>query len=341
MQSQVFSRSDQVSRVELHCFHCPEILRSPSPSTQFLAADTMTNTQPASPVVSVITRTLGHLPFLDRIRTCLEAAAGPPTIDWIIVDDEVGGSPALEEFVSSVTSTGRIEARLVKSLGRHRAKAANAGLMAAHGAFIHFLDDDDQVHPDFYRSTIATLERNTRAGAAAVKCDNVMERPSPDGMSFIEISRTPHYPEVTHITLASLAATQTIPLISVLFRSDALRKAGFFDITFDTCEDYEFLLRFLAAEDIVLLKETLASFHRRETPSDRDGHSAVTSDFATEISHFRNAMLRRDLNEGKLGLGWLLAMAELSSGSLKTEKILSQFYKYSLVNFMFSALRRR
>jgi hypothetical protein len=160
-------------------------------------------------------------------------------------------------------------------------------------------------------------------------------------MSFVEISRAAHYPEVTHVTLASLAATQTTPLISILFRADALRKVGLFDVTFDTCEDYEFLLRFLAAEDIVLLKETLASFHRREAPTERDSHSPVTSDFATEISHFRNAMLRRDLSEGKLGLGWLLAMAELSGGSLKTEKILSQLYKYSFVNFMFSALRRR
>ncbi|MEP9370657.1 glycosyltransferase [Mesorhizobium sp. KR1-2] len=301
----------------------------------------MTDIQPASPVVSVVTRTLGHLPFLNRVRTCLEASTSSPAIDWIIVDDEVGGSPALDEFVSGAASTGRIKARLVKSLRRHRAKAANAGLTAAHGDFIHFLDDDDQICSDFYRHTIAALTQNERVGAAAVKCEAVMERPSLDGGSFIEISRTPHYPEVTHITLASLAATQTIPLISVLFRSDAVRKAGLFDVTFETCEDYEFLLRFLAVEDIMLLKETLASFHRRETPSDRDGNSAVTCDFATEISHFRNVMLRRDLNEGKLGLGWLLAMAELSGGSLKTEKILSQFYKYSFVNFMFSALRRR
>ena len=50
-------------------------------------------------------------------------------------------------FIESARSTSTFTIRLVVSGTRHRAKAANAGLAAATGALIHFLDDDDTVAP--------------------------------------------------------------------------------------------------------------------------------------------------------------------------------------------------
>lgn len=291
--------------------------------------------------ISVITRTLGHEPFLRRCRDSIEAASGGCEITWFIVNDAtVGMDEPLQRFCELTTTIGRLRPRLIHSCAGHRAIAANEGLKAAIGEYIHIHDDDDTVEPDFYRVTTEALLRAPRVGAVATRCERVLERPSSHSSGYATVSRSLHYPEVAAITLASQAVNQTLPPISILFRRQALISVGMFDPKLEVFEDYELVLRFLRQYDISLLDRVLASFHQREASSEVHGNSRSTTNFAEENAFFRNAMLRRDLDGGQIGTGWLLALGELMSGSVKAERILSQLYKNRLAKHVFSKLRR-
>lgn len=298
------------------------------------------STVPIARLVSVVTRTRGHMPFLRRCLSALRSSGQALHLQWIVVDDGSLDAAVVSDFVATASREGTLSTETIRTGASNRAAAANAGIAAATGVYLHFLDDDDVVLPGFYDQAIQMLESEPRLGAAAAKCVRVVEAASADGESFHEISRAQHYPEIKAITLASLAVTQTVPLVSVLFRRDALLETGAFDPSFAVCEDYDLLLRFLTVADIGLLRQSLVNFHQRETATGILGNSAATTDFAAENAYFRNAMLRRDLENERLGLGWLLAFGEMSGGSVKAERILTELYKNSLVRKAFSVLRR-
>lgn len=223
----------------------------------------------------------------------------------------------------------------------HRAKAAAVGLNAALGSYVHILDDDDVVLPGFYAELVAMLENQPGIGAAASKAFRVVERPHSDGERYVEVHRARHYPELKSVTLASLAVTQFLPPCSVLFRRKVLEDAGGFDPAFAVGEDYDLLLRVLTVADIALLDRPLVEFHQRALNSGGAGNSKMTTDFQAEDAYFRNAMLRRDLAEGRIGLGWLLAHAELSRGSVKAERILDRLYRNRLLRSFYTMFRQR
>lgn len=290
--------------------------------------------------VSVVTRTLGHLPFLRRCFGALRGATDAAVdMEWIIVDDGCADPAALEDFVKLARDTWSGPIRLVATRGEHRGVAANAGLRAARYEFLHFLDDDDVVLPAFYTVTRSRLCAEPALGGVAVKCEAVHEMLDADG-TYREVGRHVHYPEIVTVSLARFAVNQGLPLVSVLFRRSVLEAAGGFDPDFAVCEDYDLLIRVLLQRDIAVVNQVLMRFHQRVADGG-PGNSPATTDFANQDAYFRNAMLRRDINAGRLGPGWLLAVAELSAGSVKTNQILSQLYKFRPLNRAFALLRRR
>jgi hypothetical protein len=229
--------------------------------------------------------------------------------------------------------------RLVVSGSQHRAKAANAGLEAAHGTFVHFLDDDDSIEPAFYKKTLAFLAAQPRFGAVATLADRVVERILPDG-SLLEVSRTPHYPETRAISLATFAAGQTFAPVAFVARRHCIEAVGPFDVSLEVCEDYEFYLRFLARFDIGILPEALCSFHQREnTNLEAWGNSPASSQHRVEDALFRNALLRRDLEQGRIGLGWLLAFGELSRADRQVSMLFDSLRRRSFFRFLLECLR--
>jgi hypothetical protein len=166
----------------------------------------------------------------------------------------------------------------------------------------------------------------------ATLSENVLERALPDG-TFEEISRHRHYPELRVISLAEFAVVQTFPPIAFVARRSAINETGAFDETLEVCEDYEFYLRFLTKFDIGVLPEVLCAFHRRERSGRSRGvrdlsNSTASTNHRLEDKLFRNMLLRRDLEKGEMGIGWLLALGDMTRASWRT-------------NLIFDALQRR
>ena len=291
--------------------------------------------------LSVITRTCDRLPLL---RRCLESLrrAAIEEMEWIVVDDAPGGSPEVAHLIDVTRATWRQPIQLIVAGTRHRSKAANAGLAAASGTMIHFLDDDDMIAPDFYAKTLAFLTDHPRFGAVATLSESVLERTMPDG-TFREVARTPHYPETRAVSLAEFAVVQTIAPISFVVRRECIDATGGFDERFEVCEDYDFYLRFLMRFDIGILPEILCAFHQRENGGgvpESWSNSPATRRHRLEDKLFRNALLRRDLEQGRVGIGWLLALGDMTRGTWRINLILEALQR-SLPRFLLRRLRRK
>lgn len=291
--------------------------------------------------LSIITRNCGRLSLLRRCFQTLRAAAVPGT-EWIIVQDGDKDSTDLRDFVAAARHEWSGEISIVGSSHRHRAKAANIGIEAASGAFVHFFDDDDTVAPDFYAKTLEFLHSKPRFGAVAALSENVLERSLPNG-TFQQVSRRRHYPELRTISLAEFAVVQSFPPIAFVARRSAVDETGAFDESLEVCEDYEFYLRFLTKFDIGVLPEVLCAFHRRE-PTRQSSHdllnSAASSDHRLEDKLFRNKLLRRDMDEGKVGIGWLLAFGDMSRAAWRTNLVFDALQRRRLPRLFLDWLRR-
>lgn len=289
--------------------------------------------------VSVVTRTCDRPVLLAR---CFEhlIAALPDAAEWIIVNDSTdqAAAGALETQVSGFASRARFEIRVVNSQGGHRTRALNAGFDAAAGAYLHILDDDDTVRPAFYRETLGFLDAQENAswGAVAVRAERVDEVFASG--TYEERCRRPHYPELEVISLSDMAATMMTPTCTLLFRRPVVADMRF-DEVFAVGEDHDFLLRFLLKSDIALIDQVLCAYHQRIDGRGSDANSSISRNHKVEVARFRNALLRRDIAEGRVGLGWLVTMAEMNRGSTRLNQILSRIYRIGWINRVFQWFR--
>jgi len=291
------------------------------------------------PKVSVITRTYDRLSLLERCFESLQKAR-VKDLEWIVADDEPGGNPHVASFIETARSTSTIPIRLVVSGASHRAKAANAGLAAATGELIHFLDDDDTVAPDFYRKTSDFLAENSRFGGVSALAERVLEHRMSDG-SLAELRRVPHYPETRAVSLADFAVAQTFAPVGFVGRRECIDAVGGFSERFEVCEDYDFYLRFLTRFDIGVLPEVLCAFHQREEGEVPESwlNSLASRQHRIEDKLFRNALLREDLEQGRMGIGWLLAFGDMTRAAWRINLVLDALQRRAWPRAFFGWLR--
>lgn len=151
--------------------------------------------------------------------------------DWqaLIVDDgSTDGTPAL------MAAYAQRDARFIALQGRggHGAAAArNVGLAAAGGRRIVFLDSDDWLDPRFLQRLHAALD--AAPGAVAAYCD--YQRVMPDGT----LAPVHSEPRVAHAPFETFARTCAVAIHAVLVEREVVTRAGGFDTTLRTCEDWD------------------------------------------------------------------------------------------------------
>jgi len=259
--------------------------------------------------LSVITRTRARPLLLERAADSV-AAARVDGMEWIVVEDSEAPDPRTGEIVRRLDRTGGMETVILSSGSRGRTAAANIGLRAASGTFVHFHDDDDTVEPDFYRSALGFLESRPRYKAVRAMCRRVYEEMA-DGKIRV-LKKKPIYPERLTVSLLDAAEVFAYPPIGSVFDRSVLLDIGGFDESFDVGEDYELLLRFLLKADMGTIPSIMANVHVRKGASDAYANSPIEQHFAEEQMLLLNALLRRDMNNGRVGPGFLLAFGQLS-----------------------------
>ena len=199
--------------------------------------------------VSIICRTLGRAELQQALQSI--AAQSYSNIEIVLVD--AAGSSSLD-FAGA---TGDRPVELVTT-GKplSRSQAANAGLDAAHGKYIQFLDDDDWIAPDHISQLLATLEGHNEFGAAYSNT----QKTDAAGESIDYVFREDFDPIL-------LMRDNYIPIHSILFDSALLHKGCRFDEAFDIYEDWDFWIQ-LSQHTNFQHVDVITAFYREGGDSD-------------------------------------------------------------------------
>lgn len=187
----------------------------------------------AAAAVTVVVRTKDRPA---ELREALASLAAQTFRDFevVLVDDgESDAAPALEALGGAPRAV-----RFVRTGGAGRARAAQAGLEAARGEFVNYLDDDDVLLPEHLALLVATQ----RATGARVVHSRAMQAAFEDdgagGTRVVEKGALGGPLEPGRLFFES-----TLPLMTVLLDRELALEAGGFDAALDYFEDWDLFLR--------------------------------------------------------------------------------------------------
>lgn len=172
----------------------------------------------------------------------------------IIVTND--GSTDSTESVISQYSDSRIHT--ISQTNGGMSSARNAGLRAATGEFISFLDSDDYWLPEKLEKQVALIQDNPDLGF----CSTQTRVETPTG-EFVNDWLCPVINISTLHTIMSESASIAGSASSVLVRKAVQRKAGFFDESLTGLEDTDMWIRFAAISNYCCIPETLTVILKR------------------------------------------------------------------------------
>jgi len=197
------------------------------------------------PPVSIIVRSMARPSLTEALDSI--AMQTYPCIEAIVVNAHGLSHPPLDE------NCGRFPLYLVeqgKPLGR--SAAANAGLAAAHGHYVGFLDDDDILFPQHTSVLVEALQRQRKARVAYSGVRMIAYRP--DGCVGLDtlLNQPFHLP--------SLRAQNYIPIHAVLFERTLMEAGCRFDEGLALYEDWDFWLQLAQHSEFLHVDQVTACY---------------------------------------------------------------------------------
>lgn len=265
--------------------------------------------------VAIVTRTKSRPLLLER---ALRSVLNQTFQDWthVIVND--GGDPAeVQRAVAPHREHYRGRIVVIDTSGSSGIEAAsNIGVRASDSEFVVIHDDDDSWERDFLTRCVefmdATDTPRLDCGYGGVITHSLRVDEEINGQNVRRIGEEPFNTWLANVSLYRLAAGNVFPPISFLFRRDAWEKVGGFRESLPVLGDWDFHLRVCACYEIGVVPELLANYHRRSSiQAGEYGNTIVVSDLKHRAYEnlYRNELLRRDLEAGQAGLGFMVNMA--------------------------------
>ena len=197
-------------------------------------------------LVSVVLPTNRVSPYLPATIRSVRAQRWPHW-ELVVVDD---GSP-------DPSALDRLAATDQRICVLHRghtgiSPARNAGVAAARGTLVAFLDDDDLWEPDHLAATIGALQRDP----VAVGANSGLATIDGDGRVLQDLTS----PSATRDTVLAGGARPMIQ--NLLLRREVLEAVGGFDETLTTAEDTDLILKVAQAGPLAFTPEVTARYRR-------------------------------------------------------------------------------
>jgi glycosyltransferase involved in cell wall biosynthesis len=259
------------------------------------------------PKIGVITRTKNR-PLL--LKRAVQSVVQQSFEDWFLVIVNDGGDPApVREIVSQVSEKHRARIRQIdhpQSLGMEA--ASNAGLNALETRYAMIHDDDDSLHPDFFRKTLTYLENPPHPSVRGVVTHTERILEQIEGNTVRKVRSYPYNDWLKTISLRRMLAENVFAPIAFVFDRMTCHEVGAFREDLPVLGDWDFNVRFLARYEIGVIPEMLAYYHNRDDEDTGDYASSVSA--KAHLHQFydnllRNEWLRNDIEAGRVGLSSL------------------------------------
>ena len=210
----------------------------------------------ASPLVTVIVRTRDRPALLAEALASLRAQTFRDFETLVVAD---GGARPPDETLGAPPGEGGLTL-LHREPPHGRARALNAGLEAARGRFVAYLDDDDLFLPDHLETLARFLAGSDSYRVAYTDVEQVEQILGADGR-YREGRRLVVYgqPFDPHRLLSS----NYISLIGLMHAATDLR----YDESFDILEDWDFMIRLAERERFHRLAGITAIYRLRDDQS--------------------------------------------------------------------------
>jgi len=288
-------------------------------------------------MVSIITRTKDRPLMLERAFKSVVNQRFKE-YQWVIVNDG-GNIGEVDDIANRAESKGIEVIRIHHDCCRGMEASSNDGIKASDGKYVVIHDDDDTWHPEFLERTVGYMESlpsHSSIKGVVTKVNKIHE--TIIGGRILTYRKSDYDPELDNVTLIKMARLDNIPPpISFLYRRDVLDDIGLYREDLQVLGDWEFNLRFLGKYDLGVITEKLANYHIRAgilegaygntIVSQRDLHSST-------LASLKNEFLRRDLETGRIGIGYIVNMAgefqELHNGSFYVNRIYKNIYRLTL-----------
>jgi len=197
------------------------------------------------PLVSIIIRSMARSSLAEALDSI--AAQTYPRIEAVVVDAYGLGHPPPGE------SCGRFPLRfVVHGKPLDRSAAANAGLTAAYGYYVGFLDDDDMLLPQHVSVLVEALRRQRTARVAYSGVRMIAYRPDGSVGLDVPLNRPFHLP--------SLRAQNYIPMHAVLFERELAEAGCRFDEELALYEDWDFWLQLAQRSEFLHVDQITACY---------------------------------------------------------------------------------
>ena len=196
--------------------------------------------------VSIVVRTYNRPRRLAEALDSL-ALSTYRNVELVLVNDGGRRPEVAEDFPFDVR-------RVDFEDNRGRAAAAQAGVEAATGDCIGFLDDDDLLAPEHLESLTAMLCE----GVDVVYSDAAVVRYEPSTNGWRESSR--RLPYSRDFDRSILLLDNYIPFHTVLMTREALERAGSFDLQLPIFEDWDLLIRLSRSSNFVHIARTTCEY---------------------------------------------------------------------------------
>lgn len=203
------------------------------------------------PLVSVIIPAFNASEFIGET---LDSVFSQTFTDFevIVINDGSSDTQELERVLQ------RFPAKLhyIKQENQGAAVARNAGLLAARGEFVAFLDADDTWLPAFLEKQFALLKQNN---ADLVFADALLFGDSPlAGRTFMQVE-----PPRGNVTPENLLSVKVTVLTStVLARKTPILEVGLFDVSLRRGQDFDLWLRLAKAGARFAYQNEVLAHHR-------------------------------------------------------------------------------
>jgi len=220
------------------------------------------------PVVSIILPTFGRLQYL---RPTVASLYRQTFRDWELIVADDGSDAETRAYLRTLQTDSRVTVLWLKHTGIP-AIVRNVALGQARGEYVAFLDSDDLWAPEKLSRQMALLRSRPLCGW----CYTAVSHIDGSEQTLPEPVFGPWLPCDGAVFERLVTGPVVIRTPSVLAARELVARAGGFDETIRSGEDYDLWLRLALVSDVALLDEPLVQVRRHEANYTQNWEIAFT-----------------------------------------------------------------